>query len=74
MPDLFGEFLKRVLDTKKINPQMAFDLARDARFQALETILIDKGVCTKSELEEAQKKAFDKIASMIEKMPSLPER
>lgn len=74
MVDPFKEFLDRVLSTGKINPAAAFDLGRDARFKAIETILINKGVCTKEELEEALKKAFDEVASLIEKMPPLPKQ
>lgn len=71
--DLFEEFLRRVLSTKKVNSAAAFDLGRDARFQAIETILINKNICTKQELEEVQREVFDKIASAIEKMPPLPK-
>lgn len=73
MANLFEEFLKRVLYTKKINPQMAFDLARDTQFKALCGLLIKKGIVTQTELDYQLEQEFSKITETIEKIPLIPK-
>jgi len=70
--DIFPSFLKKLLSTGKVNPQSAFDLARDARLGALEDLLMKKGTITRSELNLQQEQSFSKVAETIEKMPPPP--
>ncbi len=48
----------------------AFDIARDARIQALENMLIEKGVCTKDELEAEYETLLGDNAKKISEMPN----
>lgn len=56
----------------KIGPNSAFDISRDARFKAIENILIEKGVATKEEIEAETEKCFGEMAENIIKMPPIP--
>lgn len=53
----------------KIGPA-AFDIARDARIQALENMLVEKGLCTKDELEAEYETLLGDNAKKISEMPT----
>ena len=66
----FEEFIG--LLNPKIGPNATFDLSRDARFKALENLLIEKEIATKEEIEAETEKCFGEIAENINKMPPYP--
>ncbi len=66
----FGKFLQRV--SKKVGPKAAFDLGRDAQLRAFERIIIEKGLCSKKEMERIKDDELEKMADMMEKMPPPP--
>ena len=68
----FEEFIK--LLSPRVGPNATFDLSRDARFKALESLLIEKEVATKEEIEAETEKCFGEIAENINKMPPIPEK
>ncbi len=67
----FEDYLKIV--APKIGANSAFSLARDARIQALEDLIIEKNIATKEELEELQDAQLEKMANNIDKMPPIPK-
>jgi hypothetical protein len=56
----------------KIGPNAALGLTRDARFKALEALLIEKGIATRSEIDAECDKQLGDMAKTISEMPSLP--
>jgi len=66
----FEEFLKLVV--QKVGPNATFDLSRDARFKALENMLMEKGIASKEEIEAETEKCLGEIAENILKMPPVP--
>ena len=66
----FEEFIKVV--GLKVGPNATFGLSRDARFSAIEKILIDKGIATQDEIEAEIEKSFGELAEKIEEMPPIP--
>ncbi len=68
----FEEFIKLV--APKIGPNATFDISRDARFKALENILIEKGTASKEEIEAEIEKCFGEMAENILKMPLFPSQ
>lgn len=67
----FEEFLQKV--APKVGPNSAFSLARDARIEALEDLIVKKGLATEDEVKEAQDSQLRKLAENILKMPPLPK-
>lgn len=67
----FDEYLKII--TQKVNPESAFSLARDARLKALENILIEKEIATKSEIDSENERQLGEIAQTVMKLPPIPE-
>lgn len=57
---------------KKIGMNGAFDMLRDAKFRALESILISKGIASKEEISKVMDEALEATANNIERIPSLP--
>ncbi|OGM98104.1 MAG: hypothetical protein A2735_00125 [Candidatus Yanofskybacteria bacterium RIFCSPHIGHO2_01_FULL_41_21] len=57
---------------KKVGINGAFDMLRDAKFRALESILISKGIVSKEEISKAMDEALEATANDIERMPPLP--
>lgn len=68
----FEEFINLLVP--KIGPNAAFDISRDARFKALENIIIEKGIATKEEMEAEIEKCFGEMAENILKMPPIPSQ
>ena len=66
----FDEYLKVVVP--KIGPNSAFDLSRDARMTALESILIEKEIAIKEEIEAEVEKQLGESAHNIANMPPIP--
>lgn len=66
----FEEFLQKV--APKVGPTSAFSLARDARIEAMEDLLVKKGVATEEEVNLAQDAQLEKVADNVLKMPPLP--
>jgi FKBP-type peptidyl-prolyl cis-trans isomerase 2 len=66
----FEEFIQLI--APKIGPNATFDISRDARFKALENILMEKGVASKEEMEAETEKCFGEMAENILKMPPIP--
>ena len=68
--NIFERFLSIVVP--KLGPRGAFDLGRDAKIEALETLLISKGISTKEEILFFRDKKLEEMAGKIQKMPPLP--
>ena len=66
----FEEFIKLV--APKVGPNATFDLSRDARFKALENLLMEKGIASKDEIEAETEKCLGEVAENILKMPPIP--
>lgn len=66
----FEEYLQVV--ARKVGPNAAFDLARDARIQALEKLLVKKGLAFEEDIEKEQFQQFDAMAKQIINMPPMP--
>lgn len=66
----FEEYIKLV--ASKIGPNSAFDLSRDARFKALENLIIEKGLASREEVDAETEKCLGEIAENILRMPPLP--
>ncbi len=65
----FEEFLEKV--APKIGPGSAFGLARDARMEAMEELIIKKGLVTEEEVTQGQENQLEKLAEDILKMPPI---
>lgn len=65
----FEEFISTI--TKKFHPDAVFGLSRDARITALENILIEKEIATKSEIDAETEKQFGKTAQQITQIPTI---
>ncbi len=68
----FEEYIQLV--SRKIGPNAAFDLARDAQLKAFEKLLVEKGIATKEEIEAEQETQFGETAQNILRMPPLPQQ
>ncbi|PIV51959.1 hypothetical protein CO115_04100 [Candidatus Falkowbacteria bacterium CG_4_9_14_3_um_filter_36_9] len=66
----FEEFIKLV--APKIGPNATFDISRDARFKALENLLMEKGIASKEEIDAETEKCFGEMAENILKIPPIP--
>lgn len=66
----FEEFIKTI--APKVGAKNAFDLAKDARIQALEKILIDKLNVDQKDIEETLNTELKQLAENILKMPPIP--
>lgn len=61
------EYLK--VTAPRIGPNAALGLVRDARFKALESLLIEKGIATQEEFDAESEKQLGEIAKTISEMP-----
>ncbi len=52
----------------------ALDLIRDARFKAIEELLIEKNVATREEIDAEVDKQLGEIAKQISEMPPMPSK
>lgn len=68
----FEDFLRIV--SAKVGAKSAFDLSRDARFQAIESILVEKGIVGPEEIKAEKENQLEKIARKIERMPPPPKK
>lgn len=68
----FEDFLKKV--APKVGPNSAFSLARDARIQALEDLIVEKNIVTKDQLQALQDAQLEKLANDIVRMPPIPKK
>jgi hypothetical protein len=66
----FEDFLKAVTD--KVGPTGAFDIARDARLNALEAVIKAKSLATEEEINTAMEAEFQKIAETLRGLPNKP--
>lgn len=64
------EYLKIVVP--KIGPNAAMGLTRDARFKAMEALLIEKGIATRAEIDAECDKQLGVMAKTVSEMPPLP--
>lgn len=65
------DYLKVV--APKIGPVAALGLTRDARSNALENLLIEKGIATRAEIDAECDKQLGEMAKKISEMPPLPK-
>jgi len=66
----FEEYLQ--ITVPKIGPNGAFDLSRDAKYKALERVLVEKGIATEEEINAELEKQLGETAKNISKMPPIP--
>jgi len=64
------DYLK--ITAPKIGTNAAISLPRDARFRALEAILIEKGIATHEEIEAESDKRLGELAKQVSEMPPIP--
>ena len=66
----YEKFLK--LAASKVGPKEAMDMIRDAQVKAMQIILIDKNIMSRSELNDETFRLLAFLAEQIKDKPPLP--